>query len=59
MFCLSIEYYNNFRPHQGIDSIPRGVPPNKEVCGHELNGTANSRSVPDGLIKHYFYKEVA
>ena len=62
-----IEYYNNMRPHQGINAIPKGVPPDKDKCSHHLVGNVSKKSVLSGLWSlspveghhHYFYKEAA
>jgi putative transposase len=54
-----IEYYNNIRPHQGINSIPKGVPPDYEQCSHELKGIVCSKNVLGGLVKHYYYRDAA
>jgi putative transposase len=54
-----IEYYNNLRPHQGINSIPKGIPPDKSKCSHHLKANLCSKSVLSGLHHHYFYKDAA
>ena len=54
-----VEYYNDLRPHQGINSIPKGVPPDYEQCDHELKGKVCSKTAVCGLVKHYFYEEAA
>ena len=41
------EYYNNFRPHQGIKSIPEGKPP--DTTGH-----IKKKSILFGLHHHYY-----
>ncbi len=54
-----VEYYNDLRPHQGINSIPKGVPPDYEKCDHQIKGKVRSKSAVCGLVKHYFYEEAA
>jgi len=48
-----VKYYNTMRPHQGIDSIPRGIPPDVEVSDFS---TKNVKSEPvlSGLHHHYW-----
>ena len=48
-----VEFYNNFRPHQGINRIPNGPP---EPLSR--NGTIKKISVASGLHYHY-YREAA
>ncbi|MCL2722371.1 MAG: integrase core domain-containing protein [Treponema sp.] len=48
-----IEYYNNYRPHQGLKGIPNGSPPQKFT-----NGEIKQKAVLFGLHNHY-YREVA
>lgn len=42
-----MEYYNNFRPHQGIKSIPEGKPP-------DVTGNIKKKSILFGLHHHYY-----
>ena len=52
-----IQYYNTMRPHQGINSIPRGIPP--DVVKSDFS-TENIRSKPVlGGLHHHYYRKVA
>ena len=43
-----ISYYNNFRPHQGIDQqVPKGY-------SAQANGIIRSESILGGLHHHYY-----
>ncbi|HAK45346.1 MAG TPA: hypothetical protein DCO79_05435 [Spirochaeta sp.] len=42
-----MEYYNKFRPHQGINSIPEGKPP-------DISGTIKKKPILFGLYNHYY-----
>ena len=42
-----VEYYNNYRPHQGIGKIPNGF----FIEGH---GAIKKRSILSGLHHHYY-----
>jgi putative transposase len=42
-----MEYYNQFRPHQGINSIPEGRPP-------DLSGKIKKKPILFGLHNHYY-----
>jgi hypothetical protein len=42
-----MEYYNNFRPHQGIGAIPEGKPPDN-------SGTIKKKPILYGLHNHYY-----
>ena len=42
-----VDYYNHFRPHQGIDRIPDGE---NGFCF----GTVRKKQVLDGLHHHYY-----
>ena len=53
-----VEYYNTERPHQGIDQIPKGEPPDRELCSHILDSKPRCKPVLGGLHHHY-YKKVA
>ena len=48
-----IEYYNNFRYHQGTNSIPNGMPQS-----HNSTGKIKKKPVLFGLHNHY-YREAA
>ena len=48
-----VEYYNNFRPHQGLQGIPNGPPDSLSKTG-----TIKKISVASGLHYHY-YREAA
>ena len=55
----NIKYYNDLRPHQVINSIPKGVPLDYEKCDHRIKGKVHTKSVLFDLVKHYFYEEAA
>ena len=42
-----MEYYNKFLPHQGIDSIPEGRPP-------DVSGKIKKKPILFGLHNHYY-----
>jgi transposase InsO family protein len=44
-----IEYYNNYRPHQGLNGIPNGPPEQSSKTG-----TIKQRSLLFGLHNHYY-----
>jgi transposase InsO family protein len=44
-----IDYYNNFRPHQGLKGIPNDPPPPNNPCGK-----IRQKSVLFGLHHHYY-----
>jgi len=52
-----VSYYNSIRPHQGINSIPLGVPP--DIIPAKENSKICSKSILGGLHHHYFIKESA
>jgi len=49
----NVQYYNTMRPHQGIDSIPRGIPPGAEVSDFSTENV-KSKPVLYGLHHHYW-----
>jgi putative transposase len=42
-----MEYYNQYRPHQGLNSIPEGRPP-------DISGKIKKKSILYGLHNHYY-----
>ena len=42
-----MEYYNKFRPHQGLNSIPEGRSP-------DVSGKIRKKSILFGLHQHYY-----
>ena len=48
-----IEYYNNYRPHQGLKGIPNGPPEQLST-----DGEIKQKSLLFGLHNHY-YREAA
>ena len=48
-----IEYYNNYRPHQGLKGIPNGPPEQLSATGE-----INQKPLLFGLHNHY-YREAA
>ena len=42
-----MEYYNKFRPHQGINSTPEGKPP-------DVSGTIKKKPILFGLHNHNY-----
>jgi len=42
-----VHYYNNFRPHQGIDRIPNGYP-------EYGSGAIKKKPILSGLFHHYY-----
>ena len=42
-----MEYYNKYRPHQGINSIPEGKPP-------DVSGMIKKKPILFGLHNHYY-----
>ena len=57
IFTEYVQYYNMMRPHQGINSIPRGRPPDVVVSDFS---TENIRSSPVlGGLHHHYYRGAA
>lgn len=50
-----VEYYNSMRPHQGINSIPRGKPPDEGTSDFSTKNII-SKPILGGLHHHYFRK---
>ncbi len=42
-----MEYYNQYRPHQGLNSIPEGRPP-------DVSGKIKKKPILYGIHSHYY-----